>query len=67
MTALTERHDAQRILDRPLTTLADAGRAITAEHDALVALFKVAEKNVGRGLGGADLARAVQDVQAVRR
>lgn len=49
-----------------LTTPADAGRQIEAERTALLHLLKVAEKNVSRGLGGADLARAVQDVQAVR-
>ncbi|MFD2792555.1 hypothetical protein ACFS27_03240 [Promicromonospora vindobonensis] len=49
-----------------MTTLADAGRQITAERQALLNLLAVAEKKVSRGLGGPDLARAVQDVQAVR-
>lgn len=66
MTAQTARHDAQRALDRPLT-LADAAKRITAERKALLHLLTVAEKNVGRGLGGADLARAVKRVKAVRR
>lgn len=66
MSAVSARYDAQTALDRPLT-LADAGKRITAERDALLALFEVAEKNVYRGLGGADLARAVDAVKAVRR
>lgn len=66
MTATASRHDDQVALDRPMRTLADAGRQIKAERKALLHLLAVAERNVNRGLGGPDLAKAVARARAVR-
>jgi hypothetical protein len=59
MTALTERHDAQTMLNRPSRprTLADAGALITAEHDAMRDLLRVVEDEC-RWRGGSENLRA---------
>lgn len=67
MTAIAERHDVQASLNRPLTTLADAGRAITTERKALLRLLEVAELDVVLGNASEDLVAAVDAVKVVRR
>jgi hypothetical protein len=66
MTALTERHDAQRSLDRPLTTLAHAGRRITDEREALLHLLDVAAFEVSIGTASQPVQDAVERVREVR-
>jgi hypothetical protein len=67
MTATAERYDAQHTLNRPLTTLADAGRAITTERKALLHLLEVAELDVVLGIASESLVAAVDAVRVVRR
>jgi hypothetical protein len=67
MSAQTARYDAQRTLDRPLTTLADAGRRITAEREALLHLLEVAELDVVLGTASQSLVAAVDAAKEVRR
>jgi len=66
MTALTERHDAQRALDRPLT-LADAGKRIEAERKAMKNLERVADDECRWGGGSPTLRAAVIAVKEARR
>lgn len=67
MTAQTQRYDAQRALDRPAMTLAEAGRRAERINSALADLFDVAERCVGRGLGDGPLREAVRAVKEARR
>lgn len=55
---IAERHDAQVALNRRPRTLADAGRAITAEHKAMRDLLEVAEDDIRRGVASPDLRAA---------
>lgn len=48
-------------------TLADAGRRITAEHAALIALLEVAERDVSRGLGSGSLRAAAITAREAQR
>lgn len=48
MTTLTERHDAQTALDRPMT-LAEAGRRAERVNTAMAHLFDVAQQDVRLG------------------
>jgi hypothetical protein len=66
MTAIAERQDAQTTLNRPLTTLADAGHAITTERKALLRLLEVAELDVVLGIASESLVAAVDAVKVVR-
>lgn len=67
MTALAERHDAQRALDRPAMTLAEAGRRAERINSAMADLFDVAEQDVRMGKASASVAAAVRDVKEARR
>jgi hypothetical protein len=66
MTATAERYDVQTSLNRPLTTLADAGKRITDERKALLHLLEVAELDVVLGIASEDLVAAVDAVRVVR-
>lgn len=70
MTALTQaqRHDAQTALNRPSRprTLADAGRLITAEHDAMRDLLAVVEDECRWGGGSENLRAAANRVREVQ-
>jgi len=66
VTALTERHDAQRALDRPLTPI-EAGRRAERINSALADLFDVAEQDVRMGKASPELWSAVCAVREVRR
>jgi len=63
---LSARHDAQRVLDRP-ATLADAGKRIKAEHDAMKNLLEIAEHEIRRGTASAALTVAARDVREAQR
>jgi len=64
--ALSARHDAQRALDRPVMTLADAGRRAEGINSALADLFDVAERDVRTGRASAEVRAAVIGVREAR-
>lgn len=66
-TAVTERNDAQRALDRPAMTLIEAGRRAERVNSALADLYDIAEQDVRMGKASPEMWSAVVSVKEARR